>query len=94
MTYEVQVSYKDSAGHSYSEPAVLDLNMCVGTGGVTRHDIHDIHKLLKEITTAIKRWTDFGGLKVLTRRDVKKRQEERDAAYAEREREMSSTPED
>jgi hypothetical protein len=83
LTYNVQVSYKDPAGKPYSEPTVLDLPMYLGTGGVTRHDIHDVHTRLKEIADSMKRWTDFSGLKVMTRADIERRNEEREARYAE-----------
>jgi hypothetical protein len=83
LTYNVQVSYKDPAGKPYSEPTVLDLSMYLGTGGVTRHDIHDVHKRLKEIADSMRRWTDFSGLKVMTRADIERRNEEREARYAE-----------
>jgi hypothetical protein len=79
LTYDVKVSYKDPAGKPYSEPTVLDLSMYLGTGGITRHDIHDVHKRLKEIADSMKRWTDFSGLKVLTRADIERRNEEREA---------------
>jgi hypothetical protein len=91
LTYDVKVSYKDPAGKPYSEPTVLDLSMYLGTGGITRHDIHDVHKRLKEIADSMKRWTDFSGLKVLTRADIERRNEEREAWYAEREAEAAGT---
>jgi hypothetical protein len=31
----------------------------------------------------MKRWTDFSGLKVMTRADIERRNEEREARYAE-----------
>jgi hypothetical protein len=61
MTYDVQISYRDGNGRAYSERTVLDLSMYVGTGGITRHDIHDVHKRLKELVKEVKKWTFFGG---------------------------------
>jgi hypothetical protein len=84
LTYDVQLSYTDPTGRRFEEPTVLDLSMYVGTGGITRHGLHDIHKQLKDIAGHTKRWTDFSGLKVLTRADLKQRQAEREAAAAER----------
>lgn len=90
MTYNVQVSYKDPAGRGYSEPIILDLSMYLGTGGVTRHGLHDIHKQLKVIADSMKKWTDSDGLKVLTRADIQRRNEEREAYWAKREVEALS----
>ena len=73
MTYKLQVSYESPSGKRYSEPTVLDLQMYVGTGGITRHGLHDIHKQLKTMADTLKRWSDFEGLKVLTRSDIKRR---------------------
>jgi hypothetical protein len=86
LTHNVQVSYRDPAGKRYSELMVLDLSMYIGTGGITRHDVHDIHKRLKEISDFMRKWTDFAGLKVMTRSDLTKRAdgwEARDAGLAE-----------
>jgi hypothetical protein len=41
----------------------------------------------------VKRWTDFSGLKVLTRRDIKERNAERDARYEEEQPTSSPTAE-
>jgi hypothetical protein len=84
MTYQVRASYTDPAGKAYAETTVLDLLMYRGTGGITRHDIHDIHKQLEAIAKEMKRWSDFDGLKVLTRDDLKNRNAEREALYEER----------
>jgi hypothetical protein len=83
MTYDVRVTFSDHTGKRHTIPTVLDLSMYVGTGGVTRHGVHDIHKQLKDIAGNVKRWTDFSGLKVLTRADLKERQAERDARTGE-----------
>jgi hypothetical protein len=84
MTYSVHVSYTDTAGKHYSEPFWLDLTMYLGTGGVTRHGLHDIHKQLKVIADTLKKWTDYSGLKVMTRADIKERNAEWEAEYRER----------
>ena len=84
MTYKVEVSYKDPAGRLYSEPHILDLSMYLGTGGVTRYGLHDIYKQVKLIADSMKKWSDAGGLKVLSRSDLKERREELEALWAER----------
>jgi hypothetical protein len=85
MTYNVQVSYEDPAGRAYSEPNTLDLSMYVGTGGVTRYGLHDIHKQLELIANMLKKWTDSSGLKILSRADLRQRREELEGLHAERE---------
>jgi hypothetical protein len=71
MTYNVRVSYRDNSGKRYAEPTVLDLTAYLGTGGVSRDDIHDVHKRLEEIAREVKRWTSIaGGIKVMTPEDV------------------------
>lgn len=90
MTYDVQMAYRDPAGRPYSEPTVLDLSMYIGTGGVTRHGLDDIHKQLKVIADNVKQWTDISGLKVITRADLKQRKVELDAFYAEQEEAASA----
>jgi hypothetical protein len=87
MTYRVTVNYRDNAGESYTDPTVLDLDMYLGTGGVTRHGLHHIHKELKTIAETMKKWTDpFGGIKTLSRSDIKERNAELEAKYEEDER--------
>lgn len=71
------MSYSDNSGDRYAEGFALDLRAYLGTGGITRHGLHDIHKQLEEIAKSIKRWTDYGGIKVLSRRDLKQRRKER-----------------
>ena len=73
MTYKLKVSYESPFGKRYSEPTVLDLQMYVGTVGITQHGLHDIYNQLKTMTDMLKRWSDFEGLKVLTRSDIKRR---------------------
>jgi hypothetical protein len=87
LTYDVRVSYTDNSGTPWSEPTVLDLAMYLGTGGITRHDIHDVHKRLEEIVREIRKWTfSGGGVKVMDREDIKAHNEEMEAWYQERER--------
>jgi len=77
LTYSVAVSYSDPAGNTYErETSILDLEMYIGTGGITQNDLHDVHARLTEIAGNIKRWTDSGGLKVLTRGDLRRRRAE------------------
>jgi hypothetical protein len=64
--------------------------MYLGTGGVTRHGLHDIHKQLKVIADSMKKWTDFSGLKVLTPADIQRRNEEHEAYWARREAEEAA----
>jgi hypothetical protein len=47
MTYLATISYKDGTGRSHSEETVLDLEAYIGTGGITRRRLHDIHKQLE-----------------------------------------------
>jgi hypothetical protein len=71
MTYDVRISYRDTTDKAYSEVAVLDLSMYVGTGGITRHTIHDVHKRLEELVREVKKWTFFGGgIKTMSRKDI------------------------
>jgi hypothetical protein len=76
LTYHVTISYVGHDGERYSEPMALDLAAYVGTGGVTRYGLHDIYNQIKTIADNVKRWTDFSGLNVLTRRDIKERNAE------------------
>ena len=74
-------------------PARIDQQltmMYIGTGGVTRHGLDDIHKQLKVIADNVKQWTDISGLKVITRADLKQRKAELDAFYAEQEEAASA----
>jgi hypothetical protein len=82
MTYAVRVSYSDPKGKPLAEETVLDLEAYVGTGGITRRGLHDIHRQLEEIAKSVKRWTDWDGLKVLTREDRGRRRDELDARDA------------
>jgi hypothetical protein len=93
QSYEVQVSYEDTVGDDYTELMVLDLAMYLGTGGVTRHGLHDIHKRMEEISGSLKKWTDYAGLKVLTAGDLRRRRVENDALFAEREEATSAAEE-
>lgn len=84
MTYSARVAYTDTTGKQYSDPLTLDLQMYLGTGGVTRHGMHDIHKQLKVIADTVKKWTDYSGVKVMTRADIKERNAEWQAEHLER----------
>jgi hypothetical protein len=93
MTYDVQVSYRDPAGKKYSEPTVLDLAMYLGTGGVKRNDLHDIHRQLEAIAKEIQKWTAFGGgIKTMSPADLKQREHELDELYAEQQGESPRPP--
>jgi len=77
LTYEVEVSYSAPTGKRYTETNVLDLAVYVGTGGITRYGIHEIHREIKSIAETVKRWTDWYGLKIVTKADM----DERDAEF-------------
>jgi hypothetical protein len=83
MHYDVTVHHRDTAGKSYRESTALDLDVFLGTGGITRHDLHDIHQRLKEIARDIHHWTDTGGIKTLSRRDLRERNAARARARSE-----------
>jgi hypothetical protein len=87
FSYNVVVSYRDPGGHEYREPMNLDLEMYWGTGGITHHDIHDVHRVLKEIADLLKKWTDYQGVKVLTREDLKQRRADLNERYEREEQE-------
>lgn len=80
LTYYVTVSYRDHAGHEYVEEQVLDLQVYLGTGGIHRDGLHEVHRELKVISEQIKRWTDSSGLRIVTQADIDRR-------YADWERE-------
>jgi hypothetical protein len=61
----------------------LDLGVYRGIGEITRHDIHDVHKRLEEISKTLGRWTHTEGLKVVSRADRKDYREELEAHYRE-----------
>jgi hypothetical protein len=87
LRYDALVTYKGPTGRKrHKDRSVLDLEVYLGTGGITRHDLHDVHNRLKEMADAMKRWTDFDGLKVLTREDLKIRRAEYDAFHEEQSR--------
>lgn len=84
MTYDVTVSYKDNSGESYTDKTVLDLEMYLGTGGITRHTIHDVHKRLEELVREIKRWTAFGGgIKTMSATEIEEYNRREEERYAE-----------
>jgi len=83
LTYNVRASYAGHGGEPYAELMTLDLAAYVGTGGITRYGLDDIYKQVKTIADNVKRWTDFSGLKVLTRRDIKERNAEMEARHEE-----------
>jgi len=83
MTYDVRISYTDAKGTPYFEPTVLDLSMYLGTGGITRHGIHDVHKRLEELVREVKKWSySGGGLKVMGAEEIKQHRKELDEWYA------------
>jgi hypothetical protein len=83
LTYEVQISYRDGSDKRYSEPTVLDLSMYIGTGGITRHNIHDVHKRLEELVKEVKKWTFFGGgIKTMSSEDIREYHQELDERHA------------
>jgi hypothetical protein len=92
MTYNVTVDYRDPAGRKYSEPMLLDLDTYFGTGGITRHDIHDVHRRLEELVKEIKKWTAWpGGIKTMTANDIKEHYER--LVQEDEERAAAASPE-
>lgn len=54
MTYEATVSYTDEKGkREFRDTYVLDLGIYQEVNEIVRHDIHDIHERLKEISKAL-----------------------------------------
>lgn len=77
LTHTVEVSYHGATRRKpYTERIVLDLAMYVGTGRINRYGLDDIHRRLKEIADNVKRWTDSGGLKIVTTEDQRERARE------------------
>ncbi len=65
---------------------MLDLAMYLGTGGITRRGLHDIHEQLKTMADTMKKWTDWsGGLRVVDREEVELRNAEFERELAEEE---------
>ncbi len=57
--YDVTIHYEDRHGRQLDEErTVLDLVMLEGTGGVTRHGLHDIHKQLEKISKTLAGWAN------------------------------------
>jgi hypothetical protein len=83
MMYEVEVSYRRPRGRkTLTDKTVLDLDAYIGTGGVTRHGLHDIHKQLEKIARDLHQWSaGTSGVKVMTREDLKRQRRELDAEY-------------
>lgn len=93
LTYTASVSYTGTTGERYSESIVLDLNMYIGTGSITRYGLDDMYRVLKEIRDSIKKWTDSAGLKVVTSEDQRERRDAMQRRYAEREARSASETE-
>jgi hypothetical protein len=84
LTYDVRVSYSHPVRRTYEDRTVLHLESYRGTGGVTRHDIHDLHRQVEKIAQTLHKWTDPDGVKVLSW-DQRQRREERNAKLAQEE---------
>jgi hypothetical protein len=84
LTFGAIVSYRGPDGEKYRDEITLDLAMYVGTGTITQHGLHEIHRELKAMADAMKRWTEFEGLKVTTRADRRERDAEMLARRVER----------
>jgi hypothetical protein len=85
LTYDVRVSCSDPVRRTYEDRTVLDLASYLGTGGVTRHDIHDLHRQVEKIAQTLHKWTDPDGIKVLSWDQRQRRNEERNAKLAQEE---------
>lgn len=84
LTYEVEVSYSDQHGTRYTDSTVIDLTMYLGTGAITQNGLHEVHKELKSLADSLKKWTDWsGGVKVVTREDIDRRNAEFEREFAE-----------
>lgn len=69
--YRVTVTYEGERGRSYVDEMVLDLGVYAKITYVEQHTIHDVHKELKKIATAVDRWGagHGSGILVVTRDD-------------------------
>lgn len=69
MTYTVRVDLDDAHGRPQEAlEYVLDLNFRYGLRRIEEKTVHDVAKSLKEIETAVKRWTQhFNGVRVWVR---------------------------
>jgi hypothetical protein len=94
LTYNVSVSYTDTVGRRYNDPTVLDLAAYLGTGGIRRDGLHEIHRRLEELVKEVKRWTfSGGGIKTMSPADIEKYHRDLDALYAETDpKEESAAP--
>jgi hypothetical protein len=74
--YRVTVTYEGERGRPYSEDMILDLGIYRNITYVEQHTIHDVHKELKKIATAVDRWGagvgHGSGILVVTRDDKRK----------------------
>jgi hypothetical protein len=74
--YRVTVTYEGERGRSYVDEMVLDLGVYAKVTYVEEHTIHDVHKELKKIATAVDRWgAGIGhgsGILVVTRDDQRR----------------------
>jgi hypothetical protein len=87
LTYTVFVTYVGHEEEEWEDTIVLDLAAYLGTGGVTVHGLHDIHKQLERIAKSAERWSDHDGLKILTRSDRREREAEWSEILRKREEE-------
>lgn len=85
LSYTVAITYTDSQRrHEYTEQMVIDLNPYVGTNGINRDGLHEIHAQLKDLVKTLDRWTDSEGLRIVTSADQEERAERWRARLAER----------
>lgn len=90
--YKVTIHYTgEPLGIAYSEETVLDLSPYWGVRHINRDDIHDVHKRLKEISSEIHGWRAAGGgVKIMTRQDIRDYFNELDALDREQEAQASA----
>jgi hypothetical protein len=91
--HTVEVTYTGERGKRYRDVLDLDLDMYLGMRFIRRHTIHDVHKQLENIASILE---DFkasgGGVLTMTPEAVDKRDEERQQAVEEWQRQRAASP--
>ena len=86
--YHVHIDFHAPAlKRDLTDDTVVDLGLYRDALHLVRRGEHDIHERLKELVAEARKWTAFGGgVKVRTREDIQRQQEEFLARAEERER--------
>ncbi len=75
--YTVHLRYEGERGQRFEEEVVLDLGVYRNILYFTRHNIHDVHDQLKKIADTLQKWnSSWGGLKVLSPREERRKRED------------------